>query len=169
MTRSDLEDAFGHHVWATIELIDVCAGLTAEHLGSPVPGTYGSLLDTLRHLVGADAWYLFVISGGLVPRIDEDVMGLEELRAVMERHGAAWSAVLAQAADPDAEIVARRDDGTNGYAPLGIRLAQALHHGTDHRSQVCTALTTIGVEPPEIDAWDFAWEDGRLVEVPPAS
>ena len=39
---------------------------------------------------------------------------------------------------------------------MGIRLAQALHHGTDHRSQICTALTTLGVEPPEIDVWAFA-------------
>ena len=166
MTRSDLEDAFGHHVWATMELIDVCAGLTGAHLGSPVPGTYGSILDTVRHLVGADAWYLFVISGGLVPNIDEDAMGLPELRSAMERHGAAWSAVLADVTDPDVEIVAHRDDGTNGYAPLGIRLAQALHHGTDHRSQVCTGLTALGVEPPEIDVWAFGWRDGRVFDGP---
>ena len=39
---------------------------------------------------------------------------------------------------------------------MGIRLAQAIHHGTDHRSQVCTALTTLGIEPPAIDVWDYA-------------
>jgi uncharacterized damage-inducible protein DinB len=52
---------------------------------------------------------------------------------------------------------------------MGVRLAQALHHGTDHRSQICTALTTLAVEPPAIDVWDFAAQDGRLVDVPPAS
>ena len=52
---------------------------------------------------------------------------------------------------------------------MGIRLAQALHHGADHRSQVCTALTVLGFEPPEIDVADFAWQAGRLVEVPPAA
>ncbi len=51
----------------------------------------------------------------------------------------------------------------------GIRLAQALHHGTDHRSQICTALTSLGVDPPSIDVWDFAALDGRLLEVPPPS
>jgi len=51
----------------------------------------------------------------------------------------------------------------------GIRLAQALHHGTDHRSQICTALTTIGVEPPAIDVWDLAEAQGRLAEVPAPS
>ncbi len=53
-------------------------------------------------------------------------------------------------------------------APLGIPLARAVHHGTDHRSRICTALTTLGVEPPYIDVWDFGEQDGRVVEVPPA-
>jgi hypothetical protein len=34
---------------------------------------------------------------------------------------------------------------------------------------VCTALTALGIEPPAIDVWDFAWQEGRLVEVPPTS
>jgi len=50
---------------------------------------------------------------------------------------------------------------------MGNRLAQALHHGTDHRSQICTALTTLVVEPPLIDVWDFGGEDGRVVEIEP--
>jgi uncharacterized damage-inducible protein DinB len=36
----------------------------------------------------------------------------------------------------------------------GDRLAHALHHGTDHRSQICTALTSLGVKPPGIDVWE---------------
>ncbi len=52
---------------------------------------------------------------------------------------------------------------------MSIRLAQAVHHGTDHRSQICTALTTLGIEPPLIDVWDFGVEDGRVVEIPPTS
>ena len=69
----------------------------------------------------------------------------------------------------DAIVIRHRDDGSESHAPLGIRLAQALHHGTDHRSQVCTALTTLGVEPPAIDAWDYADQDGRLSETAPSS
>ena len=59
--------------------------------------------------------------------------------------------------------------GAELHAPIGIRLAQALHHGTDHRSQICTGLTRMGIEPPEIDVWAFAEQDGRLAEVFPAS
>jgi uncharacterized damage-inducible protein DinB len=167
MSSSLLEDAFAHHVWATLRLVDACLALSPEQLGSAVPGTYGSILETQRHLVGSDSWYLFVMTGGRTARIDEDHMDLPELRAAMEGDGAAWSRLLAEDVTPDAVLVRRRDDGSETHAPMSIRLAQALHHGTDHRSQICTALTTLGVEPPAIDVWDFGIEDGRVLEVPP--
>ncbi|MEP7033457.1 MAG: DinB family protein [Actinomycetota bacterium] len=169
MNRSLLADAFGHHVWATLRLLDVCLGLTPEQRATAVPGTYGSILETQRHIVGADASYLFVTSGGRTTQIDEDHMDLPDLRAQMESHGAAWSRLLGEDIDPDAVLERHRDDGSETHAPMSIRLAQALHHGTDHRSQICTVLTTLGVEPPAIDVWDFGLQDGRVVEIPPAS
>ncbi len=169
MSRSLLGDAFAHHVWATLRLVDTCLALSPEQLGTAAPGTYGPILETVRHLVGADSSYLYVTSSGRTPLIDEDHMDLPELRAAMEGHRAAWSRLLGEDLDPDAVFVRRRDDGSETHAPMGIRLAQALHHGTDHRSQICTALTTLGVEPPAIDVWDFGLQDGRVVEVPPTS
>jgi uncharacterized damage-inducible protein DinB len=169
MSRPLLADAFAHHVWATLRLIDTCLTLNAEQLASGVPGTYGSILATMQHLVGADRSYLAVMSGGQVQQIDEDQMALPELRTATESNGPVWAALVATDLDADTVLVRHRDDGSESHAPVGIRLAQALHHGTDHRSQVCTALTALGVDPPAIDVWDFAWDEGRLVEIPPTS
>ena len=72
-------------------------------------------------------------------------MDLAELRAAMEGHGAAWSAHPGGRSRPGHRPERHRDDGSETHAPVSIRLAQALHHGTDHRSQICTALTTLGV------------------------
>jgi uncharacterized damage-inducible protein DinB len=165
--KSLLTDAFEHHQWATLRLLDACLDLSLAQLATDVPGTFGSIFDTLRHLVGADASYLAVLSDGRSAAIDEEAMDVRELRTAMERLGPAWASLLGEDPDPDYVVVRRRDDGSEGRAPLGIRLAQALHHGTDHRSQVCTALTTLGLEPPEIDVWAFAEAYGRLGEVPP--
>ena len=169
MSTSLLQDAFGHHVWATLTLLDVCLELSPEQLETTVPGTYGSILDTQRHLVGADASYLFVMSGGAVPRIDEEQMDLSELRAATVRHGDAWTQLLSENPDPETVLVRRRDDGSATEAPMGIRLAQAVHHGTDHRSQICTALTSLGIEPPFIDVWDFGSQNGSVTEIEPTS
>jgi uncharacterized damage-inducible protein DinB len=164
VTAPIFTDAFAHHVWATDRLFDVCSSLTDEQLAEPVPGTYGSIFDTLRHLVGSDAWYLYVITEGRVPRIDEESMTLPELRKQMATHGALWASVIAERTDPTQVVEVHRDDGTTGHAPIGIRLAQVVHHGTDHRSQICTALTLLGITPPEIDVWDFGSVDGRVYD-----
>ena len=161
MTRSLLADAFDHHVWATLQVLDLLAPLTEDQLATNVPGTYGSILDTARHLVGSDRWYLFVQSGGDVDQIEEEGMSIAELRAAMTPNAGHWQAILAQNPDPDAMLTYTRDDGSKAHATWGVRLAQALDHGTDHRSQLFTALTTLGIEPPEIDLWAWAMTTGK--------
>ena len=84
----------------------------------------------------------------------------------MEANTPLWESVLAGAADPDLVMVRHYDDGRQLRAPLGLRLAQVVHHGTDHRSQVATALTNVGIEPPAMDAWDWGEALGTVVEVP---
>jgi uncharacterized damage-inducible protein DinB len=167
MSSSLLDDAFAHHVWASLRILDACLALPPEQLATTVPGTYGSILDTARHLVGSDRWYLFRLTGDRSHITDEDHMDLGELRSAMETNAAAWSRILEEDRDPDAIVLGHNDDGSVTRAATGVRLAQVLHHGTDHRSQICTALTTLGIEPPNIDVWAYGAEVGRVVEVPP--
>ena len=165
MPSSPLADAFGHHVWATIRVLDACAVLDDAQLATTVPGTYGTIIDTLRHVVDGDVFYLTVLLGRPEP-FDDKGNDIPTLRAVMEAHGPAWRGLVAGDIDPAADVVEYEDSGYETHAPLGIRLAQALHHGTDHRSQVCTALTSLGIEPPSIDAWDFGALDQRVFTKP---
>ena len=169
MTTTLLDDAFAHHVWATVRLLDACAELTTDQLDASVPGTFGSIIETLRHTVGADCWYLHRLTGEAHDPIDEDGADLAALRDETDRHGGEWLALLAAGQDPDDVVSVHRDDGSATHAPRGIRLAQALHHGTDHRSQVCTALTALGIVPPDVDAWAFGVIVGRVTEVEPSA
>jgi len=122
------------------------------------------------HTVAADAGYLDLLAPGEVASIDEeDALGIAELRATMAACGEAWDRMLAGNLDGTVPVTRHRDDGSTSTAPLSIRIAQVIHHGTDHRSQVCTALTSLGIEPPEIDVWAYAWKDDRLTETPPTS
>jgi uncharacterized damage-inducible protein DinB len=161
-----LADAFGHHVWATIRVLGACASLDDGQLATTVPGTYGSIIDTLRHLVGGDVFYLDVLSRPELEPFDEEGSDIPTMRAVMEAHDPAWQGLVAGDLDPTTDVIEYEDSGYETHAPLGIRLAQALHHGSDHRSQVCTALTSLGIEPPPIDVWDFAALGGRMFTKP---
>lgn len=164
--RNLLDHAFAHHIWATLKLLDACTPLTDEQLDAVLPGTFGSILETWRHLVEADAWYLHRLSEGATPTLDTGDMNLAQLRSVIEEHGGPWAEYLASDPDPDKPTAGKSDDGSVVYWPTSIRVAQVLHHGTDHRSQICTALTSLGIQPPEIDVWDFGWEQGLMVTEP---
>jgi uncharacterized damage-inducible protein DinB len=169
MSGSLLDEAFAHHVWATLLLIDTCLTLTPDQLDTPVPGTYGSILGTMRHLVGGDTYYLSHLTGDPTREIESERLDLRELRAAMEADERTWMELLATDLDPDAVVKDVDEAGYERDASMGIRLAQALQHGTDHRSQICTALTTLGVEPPGIDVWEFGAQTGRVVDIPPTS
>jgi uncharacterized damage-inducible protein DinB len=169
MSRSLLDDAFAHHVWATLRLIDASLPLTREQLEAAVAGTYGSILETMRHLVEADTYYLAHLTSDPAREIDSGQMGLRELGAAMEADERTWIELLAGDLDADTVVKDVDEEGYERDASIGIRLAQAIHHGTDHRSQICTALTKLGLEPPLIDVWTFGVQTGRVVEVPPTS
>lgn len=155
-----LHDAFAHHIWATERLLDACATLTREQLTTSAPGTYGSIMATLTHLVSSDGWYLSFFREQRAPIDEGSEVTIADLRAAIAANGAAWRDILAGDPDADADLV-ERGDGWEFHQPVGLRLAQAIHHGTDHRSQVCTALTSQGIEPPEIDLWAYGEATGR--------
>jgi uncharacterized damage-inducible protein DinB len=167
MTTTLLDDAMAHHIWATERLLDACAELSEAQLRTAVPGTYGSIMDTFRHMVASDGWYLTFFRDWTNP-IDEGAdVTLDQLRSAAAANGTAWMEILATGPDGEQDTI-ERGDGWTFHAPLGFRLAQTVHHGTDHRSQVCTALTSLGLTPPEIDLWAYGEATGRTrgVELP---
>lgn len=163
-----LREGLRHHSWATDLLLGRCGSLTEEELTRHIPAIYGSTLDTARHLVDADNWYLSRISRGDlgIPGFDADGLRLSDLLPVAAANAAGWEAILERDLDPDTDIVVTREDGSVTHATLGIRLAQVLHHGSDHRSQIATALTTLGHEPPEYDVWAYGETVGLMRDDP---
>jgi uncharacterized damage-inducible protein DinB len=161
-----LADGFGHHSWANAQLLDRCADLTDDELTRNIPAIYGSTLDTARHLVDADNWYLCCISGGDlgIEDFDADHVTLADLRPVAEATAVGWREIAGRDLDPDVDLAVRRKDGSVTHATVGIRLAQVLHHGSDHRSQICTALTILGHAPPEFDVWAYGESVGLVRE-----
>lgn len=166
-----MNDAIRHHNWASLRLLDACSVLSTEQLSQPIAGGYGSVIDTWRHIVDADTWYIFrLANGGEDPQDLDASADLALIRMTAEANSGAWEQLLTQSLDPERPLVSSNNDGEIVHTFVGIRLAQAAHHGTDHRSQICTALTGFGIEPPDIDVWDYGESSGRLrVEPAPTS
>jgi uncharacterized damage-inducible protein DinB len=154
-----------HEVWADLKLLAFCADLAPERLAWTVPGTYGAIHNTLQHLVRAQRGYLFRLTGeepptDLPPDTDR-LLPVRELLEKEQRVGERIEAFLARPFDPTRVI-----QMTRGTATAGVILAQFIHHGSDHRAHVGTILGAHGVEPPNLDVWEYAHSIGE--EIVPA-
>jgi uncharacterized damage-inducible protein DinB len=158
-----LIDAFRHNAWATRKMLARCCELTVAQLDATVTGGYGSVIATLWHIVASEASYCFRLSGQhpAWDRTTEEPPGLDELTRRAEEMAARWEAFLLVPFDAERLLVYNWEDGTQRDVPAGIVLAQAIHHGTDHRSQINTILTAIGIAPLELGVWEFAEETNR--------
>ena len=56
---------FRHNAWASLNLLDFCARLSDEQQNATTAGTYGSIRDTLVHLIEGEISYVERINGKL--------------------------------------------------------------------------------------------------------
>jgi uncharacterized damage-inducible protein DinB len=161
-----LFDPIRHNNWATGSLIEFCRAqnLTAEQLEITGVGTFGGILATLDHIVRCDGSYLRRIADRPLEYVDsEPATDLETLATWNAEAGDLWEYFLTQPIDVERVLIV--DDNTRGTR-VGIFIAQAINHANHHREQVCAILTGLGIEPPDIQAWEYAWTSGRIWDLP---
>ena len=156
-----LDTMFRHHAWATLRLIDHCAALP-DALQAEVPGTRGTIGTTLVHLVAADQRYLARMDGEEAAiRVSEreEAPPLADVRAAMEAQAERWSALVRRAPDLVVTIPARGETPETPNAE-DLLFLQAIHHGNDHRTHVCTILGALEMEVPDLSGWQY-WATER--------
>jgi uncharacterized damage-inducible protein DinB len=155
-----LRGMFEHHLWATETLIDHLDAIPLERLDDAVPGTYGSMLETLTHLLEADDRYLRRLRDpDPVRKPDRGTVPLEQLRDEVREHRERWGQALDDLeAGTLSAAVRNAQDYPDTDPAESMLLIQAIHHGNDHRTQICSTLGALELPLPEIDGWDF-WAD----------
>ena len=148
-----LHDLSRHNAWATAQLLEFCQNLDDASLSSTVPGTYGTILETLRHIVASEGSYLYRLTGELSTRgwSVGDPVGLDVLRERAALLASTWEQFLAGDVDTERMGEARGDDGLFAVR-AGVFITQAFHHANEHRAHVCTILGATGHEPPDLSA-----------------
>lgn len=166
MTEKDnsvLTALFQHNKWANLKLLEFCENLTHEQLRATAVGTYGDILNTLPHIIGAELRYVQRVNGKEppTPPLSRDHWpGFDELKQL-----ARWTSdeMLQLAVSARADTLVREhwdEDKVTEEYPLASLMLQALNHGTEHRAQIATILTQLGLAPPEMDGWQFMVETG---------
>lgn len=150
---------FRHNLWANLRLLDACAALDEQQLEATTPGTFGTVYRTLRHIVGAELSYLRRLSGRQpeLPLQREDNPDVTALRAYARFSGEGLIDVAARTGPADI-LQVEWDNGKIWSVPASLLLAQALNHASEHRSQVMTILTLLGIEPPDLSGWMYIEE-----------
>ena len=159
-----LRDSIAHDVWATAELLRFLDGLTPEQRRATAPGAYGSAVETVRHLIDAVSWYqhrLGLERLGWEER-DEHTEDVAELRRRAGEVESRWARVFEEPFDPERVIESEPDADPPEYIRAGVYVAQVFNHGSEHRDQVNAILTSIGIRPPELDVWAYAYATGRV-------
>ncbi len=150
-----LTTLFSHHLWANLCLFEACAGLTAEQLASRIPGSYGSIEDTLQHIVTSEQSYFSRISTGKRLNRPDDAppLTMAEMLDSLRRTGAG---LIEWAGKVQADDVVEIDwDGVMRHVPKTILLTQVINHATEHREQIKAILTELGIEPPDLQGWEY--------------
>jgi uncharacterized damage-inducible protein DinB len=154
--REVLVELYRHHLWANERLLDVCESLPDEALTATAVGTYGTIRDTLLHLFAAEGRYVGAMTGQ-----EDYANALKEgsfpgIAVLKERGRASGEQLLTLAERVASNDTISVDRGGQHYEiPISIFFAQAINHGTDHRAHVCTVLTQQGIEPPNLDVWNY--------------
>jgi uncharacterized damage-inducible protein DinB len=157
-------EAFRYNRWANLHLLDVCAKLSEDQLHLTAPGTYGTVAATFLHLLAAEQRYLRRLAG-TKPEISEREAAPP--MAVLREHAARSGDQLIEAArriTPEDSIEEERG-GRLTKLQLGVVIVQALHHGNDHRTHICTILGHHQIAYGDMDVWAYGEATGAIVPV----
>jgi uncharacterized damage-inducible protein DinB len=160
-----LTEAFRYNKWANLHLLDVCAQLSGKQLQLTAPGTYGTIAATLLHLFAAEQRYLRRLAG-TKPEINERDPKAPSL-AVLREHAVRSGDQLIEAASritPEDTIDEERD-GRLLSLHLWVVLIQAMHHGNDHRTHICTILGYHDIAYGDMDVWAYGQSIGGIVPI----
>jgi uncharacterized damage-inducible protein DinB len=155
MTVKDLERLYDYGYWANRKLFPVVSQLTPEQFTQTVAGSYGSIRNTLVHVLSAEWGWLDRCGGpqrgpALKP---DDFPTVESLVTTWSRVEGYVREFLSKLKDEDlvriVEFTNPRGEKRSGL--LGPLLQHGATHGVHHRGQVAVLLRALGHTPGNFD------------------
>ena len=151
-----LTTLFSHNLWANVGILEQCAELTSEQLDATISGAFGSIRDTLQHIVTSEQGYFYRIRTGQPLQRPEDAPPLT-LAEMLESVRTSGAGLIEWAPQVQADDTVQVDweDGTLRDVPKSIYLTQVINHATEHRAQIMAVLTQLGIQPRDLDTWSY--------------
>jgi uncharacterized damage-inducible protein DinB len=155
-----------NNAWSNHRLYDACAALPADAYFAKRPCFFGSIHNTLHHLLLVDHRYMERIEGRLAPDALPDELPHGDLAALTESQRTADRRLIALVAGIDE---ARLEEpvrilnaaGEAWFDPLYRVLAHLFVHQVHHRGQVHDLLSQTAVAPPQLDEFFLSQDLSR--------
>lgn len=163
MGENILAKLFEHNNWANQKIIEACAALTDEQLDTPPQSaTEGSIRSTLLHLVSAQHGYLRLLTLPVEERRERVTVEFPDLEKSLKDSGEQLLELARDVSKLPATRLQTRDDY---WVEPWVLMVQIINHATEHREQIKSMLTALGITPPSIDGWDYGEAVRALVPI----
>ena len=155
MTVDDLTTVFDYGYWANAGLRGVLSQLTTEQFTQSVAGSYGSIRNTMVHMLSAE-WGWLERCGGTPRGPALNGQDYPTVASLFDR----WKYVEARVREflstlHDEDLARVVEFAIGGGPRQSMALGQLLHHaavhGVHHRGQVALLLRTLGHVPGNFD------------------
>jgi uncharacterized damage-inducible protein DinB len=162
MTDNFLVKLFEHNTWANEKIIHACYTLNDELLDAvPHSVTKGNIRETLTHLVTSQRGYLALLT---LP-VDERPTTPLSFAELEESARISGDGLVALAKGEGVLLDSRLTTRDGFYTEPWVVLLQVINHATEHREQIKSMLSALGITPPEIDGWDYAEVNHALIPI----
>jgi len=154
-SESYLLESLRYNNWANAQIFSACLKLTPEQLSAAAPGAYGSIHATLGHMIAAEADYINRLTGtGPRPPFRwQDRPPVEDIYAFSGIVAQAWLDAYRRV--PLDHIVHEEEEGNTIDYKASLLFLQVINHGIEHRTNITTILSGLGLPVPEIDGWGY--------------
>ncbi len=163
MTEQVLVKLFEHNTWANLQIIQACSALSDEQLDAePQSATKGSIRSTLLHLVTSQRGYLSLLTLPVEARRTPP-LAFAEVQESARMSGDGLLAVVRDGLDNLPRTRLQTRDGY--YVEPWVVLVQIINHATEHREQIKSMLSALGVTPPDLDGWSYGAVTNALIPI----
>ena len=163
MSEHFLVKLFEHNNWANTQIIQSCAALSDEQLDAESQSaTKGSIRETLTHLVNSQRGYLSLLTLTLEARhhAPPTFAGLQESAQI------SGEGLLALVRDESSKSPKTRLQTTDGFfVEPWVVMLQVINHATEHREQISSMLSALGVTAPDLDGWAYGEATNALIPI----
>ena len=166
MNVKDYASKFEYNHWANRRLMEVVLQLPDEEFTKVVAGTYGSIRNTMVHILNAE-WVWLEHCGGTPrgPKLEDSefptATSLQLRWKLLESHVGDFLASLRNE-DLNKVIEFRLGSGPLMNLPCGEILQHALIHSAHHRGQISVLLRALGKAPGNFDFLFYALEQQSI-------